>query len=517
MSTHDAAPLEALVTALLRQFAADGVPVERFDTHISTVLLAGEFAYKFKKAVNFGFLDFSTLDRRHHYCTLELALNRRHAPALYVDVLPVTPGPTLGGDGPALEYVVRMRRFATDDRLDIALARGVVRTADITAIAHGLATAHAQAPGMPPLGNFGSPTLIRSQLLAGFDVLADLAPDLPALQGALAAAHAAKAAAFEDRLQRGHVRDCHGDLHLSNIVHYNGHWLPFDCIEFDDGLRYIDTASDLAFLLMDLDVREHVPYANQLLNDYLDASGDYTALAVLDYYLLYRTIVRAKVAAIEARDGSESTGTDDARRRAARHLALARRYLTPRAAPALYLAHGVSGSGKSWTAARLARARGFIHLRSDVERKRLAGLSSRAASGSELDAGLYASVHTEATYARLVTLADAVLAQGHTVVVDASFLQAAQRARFAELADRRGVHFTIIDCDAPREVLEARIRARGATGEDPSEATTAVLARQLATRQALSASERRHVIAASDVLDEQALRQLPGGDRVPSP
>lgn len=514
MNARDDGALEALIVALGEQFAREGLTVERFDTHISTVLLAGEHAYKFKKPVDFGFLDFSTLARRRHYCERELELNRRHAPGIYLDVLPVTAGPTLGGEGPALEYTLRMRRFATADRLDMVLARGEVQDADLTALAQMLAASHAHAAGAPPVGTYGSPTLIRHQLLAGLECLGDIDPDLSGLLRELDGACTATVAAFEQRLQTGHVRDCHGDLHLTNLVRHAGHWSAFDCIEFDDELRYIDTASDLAFLLMDLDVRGQFTFANRLLNDYLEASGDHAALSVLRYYLVYRTVVRAKVARLAA-DGSGDAADRDARARATRHLALARRYLDEQAAPALFLMHGVSGSGKSWVARRLADVLGCVHLRSDVERKRLAGLAPGADSGSAPDSGLYTPDSTAATYARLLHLADTVLGHAYPVIVDATCLQAAQRAPFAALAREHGCPYVIIDCDAPREVLEARIRARQAAGEDPSEATTEVLARQLAQRESLSAKEQHHVVRADGLLaDAPRLRALPGRGRL---
>lgn len=509
----DSSVLDTLVSALAQGFTASGVATERFDTHISTVLLAGDHAYKFKKPVDFGFLDFSTLTRRAHYLALELTLNRRYAPSLYLDVLPITAGPVLNGVGEPIEYVLRMRRFATDERLDRALARGSVRSVDITTIAQQLAGLHQTAGAASTLDDFGTPTLVRSQLLNGLDILADLAPDLDALRDTLAARHPGSVAALENRLQCGHVRDCHGDLHLSNFVRHAGRWLAFDCIEFSNALRFIDTASDLAFLLMDLDVREHAIFANQLLNDYLSATGDYGLLSVLDLYLVYRTIVRAKVARLAADDMAQDP---EAHHRALLHLDLARRYLTPRAAPALYITHGVSGSGKSWVATRIARARGFVHVRSDHERRRLAGLAPAAASHSEQDQGLYAAPHSDATYERLAQLASLIVQQGYSAIIDATFLQTAQRERFAELAREAGVRFAILDCDAPRAVLEARIRARAADGGDPSEATGAVMARQLLTQQPLSGRERRLAIDSRDLEDEAALRQLSGGDRLPA-
>ncbi len=511
-TAHADGPLAAVVDALAARFAARGLQTERFETHISTVLLAGDYAYKFKKPVDFGFLDYSTLERRRHYCELELALNARYAPAIYVDVLPVTAGPTLDGKGPPIEWALRMRRFATNARLDVALREGRVDEADVLVIARSVADMHAQAAGAPAPGRYGTPPLVRRQLLTGLDVMTPFLPDRAAFVGALEAAFAARVAAFEDRLQAGHVRDCHGDLHLSNLVRHDGRWQAFDCIEFDDELRYVDTASDLAFLLMDFDVRGHDAQANALLNEYLAIGGDYGLFAVLDFYLAYRSVVRAKVACLSA-SGKGDAADADARMRAAGHLALVRRYLAPRGAPVLYLTHGVSGSGKSWLARRLASARGFVHLRSDVERKRRAGLAPGASSHSALGADLYDHAHGDATYARLQQLAAGLLAHGCSVIVDASFLDAERRAPFATLAHEIGVDFVILDCAAPRATLEARIDARRSAGTDPSEATHAVLARQLATRDPLNARERRHVIDAADI-DDARLVDLPGAGRL---
>jgi aminoglycoside phosphotransferase family enzyme/predicted kinase len=510
--TGEPGALAALVDALAGRFAAEGLPTELFATHISLVLLAGEYAYKFKKPVDFGFLDFSTLEKRARYCALELALNRRYAPELYIDVLPLcvdAAGPVLGGAGTPVEYAVRMHRFANSERLDEVLARGALADSDLVAIARLLAAAHARAPGAPATAHFGTPPLVRRQLLDGLAVLADVVPDHATLLRQLEARCGEQVGAFEARLQRGHVRDCHGDLHLSNLVRWRGRWLPFDCIEFSDELRWIDTASDLAFLLMDLDLRGASAAANRLANEYLTASGDFGALSVLDFYCLYRSMVRAKVARLA------STGEDDQRRRARAHVALARRYLERPRAPALLITHGVAGSGKSWLAARIAAARGYVHLRSDHERRRLAGLELGAPSRSGLAGGLYAAERSAETYARLAALADGALRAGHSVIVDATFLDAGNRAALRAVAEERGCPFAILDCDAPPAVLRERVATRQRAGNDPSEATLEVLERQLRVRQALTAAERavaRPAVAADDAF----IAALPGTDRLPA-
>ncbi len=514
MAERDNERLHEVVDALARQFEAAGLATERFETHISIVLLAGDFAYKFKKAVDFGFLDFSTLARRAHFCTLELTLNSRHAPALYVDVLPVTEGPILNGTGEPIEYALRMRRFATADRLDQVLLRGALARDDLTAIAGALADAHAHAAPAPASSVFGAPTLVRRQMLDGFAVLLDSLPDGDGFLGALDALCVSHVAAVEDRLQRGHVRDCHGDLHLSNIVRFEGRWLPFDCIEFNDELRYIDTASDLAFLLMDLDVRGHDADANRLLNDYLTMSGDFGALSVLRLYCVYRSVVRAKVARLQ--QGATPVAESEPGRRLQAHAALAGRYLARAPSAALYITHGVSGSGKSWLAGRIAAARGFVHVRSDYERRRLAGLALHAESHSKVDGGLYATVSTDATYERLAQIATTILRAGHTALIDASFLRARHRSALEAVARECGAHFGIVDCDAPEEVLRERILARHQAGRDPSEATLEVLDYQLRTRDALSARERARALSGA-TLDDGSIATLPGCGRLSAP
>jgi uncharacterized protein len=510
---RDADTLCALVDALARQFEAAGQPTERFETHISIVLLAGDFAYKFKKPVDFGFLDFSTLARRAHFCALELTLNRRHAPALYVDVLPVTDGPTLNGPGEPIEYALRMRRFATAERLDQLLLRGALARDELAAIAWALADTHAHAGPAPASSIFGAPTLVRRQMLDGLAVLLDALPNGEGFVSALEALCISHVAALEDRLQRGHVRDCHGDLHLSNIVRFEGRWLPFDCIEFSDELRYIDTASDVAFLLMDLDVRGHDADANWLLNEYLTASGDFGALSVLNLYCVYRSVVRAKVARLQ--QGAMPEPESEAGCKVRAHIALARRYLARTLPPALYITHGVSGSGKSWLAARIASARGFVHVRSDYERRRLAGLALNAESHSRIDDDLYATASTDATYERLAQIAMTTLRAGYTALIDASFLRARHRSALEAVARECGAHFGILDCDAPEAVLRERIVARHKAGRDPSEATLEVLDYQLRTRDALTARERAHALTAT-TLDDASIAALPGCCRVPA-
>jgi predicted kinase len=285
------------------------------------------------------------------------------------------------------------------------------------------------------------------------------------------------------------VRECHGDLHLGNIAVIEGCPTPFDCIEFNAALRWIDVMSEVAFLLMDLADHGRADLASRFLNAYLEVTGDYGGLEVLRYYQVYRALVRAKVNALRARQAQVSRAE---KRRLARlvrdYLDLAAGYTTPRPL-ALMITHGVSGSGKTSATQSLIECAGVVRIRSDVERKRLHGLAPLARSGSGMGRGIYTPEANVATYAHLERLARQILASGMPVVVDAAFLKRAEREAFRALAIDMGVPFVILGFTAPAELLAARVAARAASGRDASEAGVSVIARQLATREPLAPEE----------------------------
>ena len=402
----ESAPLElpAVIQALLQPAMYDHPvqpPFSVLQTHAAYVVLTGEYAYKVKKPVNLGFLDFSTLEKRHFFCHEELRLNSRHTPDVYLAVVPIVAHHgafRLGaGAGEIVDYALKMRQFPQSGLLSALFARGELTLEHMTQLGQRVAAMHALDPTDLAIQAFGALDAIgqviadnyrSGQAYIGRDQTAQQHAETKAFTDALLRDHPEW---FAQRQADGMIRECHGDLHLNNVYYQAGEMHPFDCIEFNPAFRNIDVLYDVAFMLMDLDVREHAIFANQLLNDYLAATGDYGLLSVLDLYLVYRTIVRAKVARLAADDMAQDP---EAHHRALLHLDLARRYLTPRAAPALYITHGVSGSGKSWVATRIARARGFVHVRSDHERRRLAGLAPAAASHSEQDQGLYAAPHS---------------------------------------------------------------------------------------------------------------------------
>ncbi|MFO1422579.1 MAG: AAA family ATPase [Candidatus Competibacteraceae bacterium] len=492
-SAHHPHAQAALIAALLQpaRYPHPVATVEHLQTHISHVLLAGDYAYKIKKPLNLGFLDFTSLEQRKYYCEEELRLNGRLAPEIYLDCLPIggePANPVLGaGGGVAIEYAVRMRRFPQEALLDRVLAAGRLKPRHLDALAHRLADFHRAIPAADPAAPFGEPERVRQPMLDDFTCTRPLLTD-PADREILAAVERWTLAATErlwprlaERKAGGWIRECHGDLHLGNMVLTDAQQIViFDCIEFNDDFRWIDVINDLAFLTMDLRFRDAGGFAQRLLNTYLEYSGDFAGMALLSYYQVYRAMVRAKINAIQASQDSIPEPDRAAARAACRaylRLALA---LTRQPAPFLLIVHGVSGSGKShWTGQLLERFPDAIRIRSDVERKRLFGLGPLDDSGSTLGGGLYTPEVSARTYQRLYDLADELLTAGCPVLMDATFMKRAHRQPFRELADRRGVPFILLDCVADPDTLRARVAARRARGDDAAEADVEVLERQL--------------------------------------
>jgi len=469
--------------------------VELLQTHISYVLLAGDFAYKVKKAVDFGFLDFRTLSARRYYCLEEVRLNRRTAPDLYIDVVGISghpERPEVDGAGPPIEYAVRMRRFERDATLDRLLERGLLDFSMIDVVADAMVAFHQSLPAAAPEGDQGSIRAIEELTGANLACLSQhLTPhDKPMLETHalwVEQQHRALRAAFQQRLAQGHVRECHGDLHLANIAWISGRAVFFDCIEFDAGLRWIDVMNELAFLAMDLQSRGRADLSWRLINRYLEATGDYGGLEVLRYYMAYRAMVRAKVATLKAAQDSHESGAS-AGRESARYIRLASTYAgSP--SPAIILTHGLSGSGKSFLSERLCQVAGAIRLRSDVERKRIHGLWAGDHSHGQIGSNLYRADATRSTYQRLRQLSAQAIQCGYSIVVDAAFLVRWQRDLFLDLARRCRIPCVIVDLDVDLDVLRARVSARHAHGRDASDADLDVLEWQITTSEPLNADE----------------------------
>ncbi len=495
-----------LVDAFRKRLQADsGAEVRLIPTHISWVLLTDTLAYKIKKPVHLAFVDFGTLALRKHFCEEELRLNRRLAASLYLAVVPLhgsAAAPMLEGDGEAIEYAVCMKRFPLGALACEQLKAGTFDSAWVDGLAQRLAefhrsdasalpAPHLQSPQPPtPMGK-DDPPPIPPAIAALLDQLhaAENAERIAALRNwFIAESEAIGTERWRARSNNGATRECHGDLHLANIVLIDGQLVPFDCIEFDAALRQIDVMSEVAFLTMDFAAHGRSDLASRFLDAYLQHSGDRSGARVLRFYEVYRALVRALVSSLmdKARPSDCKCHID--------YLAVAESLaFSPRKPPRLLITHGLSGSGKSTVAQALAWRAEAIRLRSDVERKRLFGLSALASSR---DAGvdIYSPEATRMTFDRLRDSARDLLQAGRAVIVDAAFLMHSERQAFHALAMAEGALFTILDCCADTETLRHRVLARAQAGNDASEATVEVLERQLSFAEPLTEDERCHAI-----------------------
>ncbi|MEO8158420.1 MAG: AAA family ATPase [Betaproteobacteria bacterium] len=496
----------ALVEALRDPacFAHPVGSVSLIETHISFVILTGSIAYKIKKPVDFGFLDFTTLEKRRFFCSEERRLNARFAARIYLDVVPIggtREHPLVEAKGAAIEYAVKLRQFPQEALGDRVLARGELTLLHMDALAELLAGFHARAGTAAGGDPFGSPEAIQSSVVQNFSQILDLpisAAQLSIVNDTQTWArnrHASLCKVFARRKREGRVRECHGDLHLGNIVILDGAPLPFDCIEFNPDLRWIDVMNEVAFMVMDLRAADRADLANRFLNAYLESCGDYDGLRVLDYYVAYRAMVRAKIGMMRA--GQIASGGDAAApRQPTDHRYLALAYDCGRSrAGFIAITHGFSGSGKTTLSRSLAELNGAIRVRSDIERKRMQGMASTDRGEAGMESDLYSADATDATYRRLLDLAQVILDSGHGVIVDATFLQRRHRELFRACAALAGVPFAIVDFTASEALLRERIGKRGRLDEDASDADQAVLEHQLRRAEALQSDELATVFA----------------------
>jgi len=478
----------ALVAALRRALG----DAELIETHISTLLLAGEFAYKLRKPLALGFLDFSSVERRRADCEEELRLNRRTAPQLYLDVLPVF-GPAtqarIGGadePGEAIDWLLRMRRFDNDGLLDRLASRGELTDALVDALAARVASFHDALPASPAA--YGDPQTVLSWARANFDALGREAP--AGLRDWTEHEFARVAPLLARRRAQGFAREGHGDLHLGNIVRVDGEPLPFDGIEFNAALRHTDTMTDVAFTFMDLWRHGLRPQAWRFASGYVEHTGDYGGLALLPFFAVYRALVRAQVASLRLAQAGDDAAREAARAALTRDLRVAGELSQLRqSTPALVLCCGLSGSGKSTVALALLQPLGAVRIRSDVERKRLAGVASTARPTADQARQLYSLAMNTRTYARLQSIAQALLRAGLNVVVDAAALRRPERDELRALAAADGARFVLVECTAPESVLRERIARRMAANRDASDATLEVLDFQLSVREPVAADE----------------------------
>lgn len=465
--------------------------VELIQTHISWVLLTGQWAYKIKRPVCYSFVDLRSQEHRAFLCQEEVRLNQRFAPELYMGVSRITQSDgqvRMEGGGTVIEHAVKMRQFPREELLDRLLDKNAVGTGTKALAEFGghLARIHATLPVTPSDSQWGRPETVRAQLLENLEQCATAAAvfqDTDSVQALRQPLEAALEGALSWMAVRWHgrVRECHGDLHCANIVRRDAQLCAFDCLEFDPALRWMDVAQELATLLADLQARRQPALAAAFLGAYLAQSGDYQACRLLSVYQVHRSLVRAKVMAVNAKNALQEQGdTKDLQRQYQRHIACARGFLSAHR-PRLILMHGVSGSGKTWLAQRLAPPLAAVHLSSDRERKRLADAHPAP--------DRYSPEARAQIYEHLANCATDTLAGGFTTLVDATFGTSEQRARFLAVAASLAVPLYMVRCQAPPELLRARIDARLADHRDPSDANQDVLAWQQRHLEAVSPTE----------------------------
>jgi len=460
--------------------------VQLIETHVSWVLLTGEFAYKIKRPVQYSFVDQRSLERRRFLCLEEVRLNRRFAPELYLGVCPITAGSgeaRVEGSGSVIEHAVKMRQFSRDQELDRLLAAGGIGLAELESFGHELARIHDCLPIAPAAqhdaaGTAAAVVLDNLEECARAGKALGWTADPGTLRAPLEALLASSRQLRKQRLAETRVRECHGDLHARNIVRCGARLVAFDCLEFDPALRWIDVADEIAFLLADLRARQRPLHAQAFLGGYLTESGDYQTCILQSLFQAHRAVVRAKISALGASQaGTRGDTLSAARSQYEAYVGVARDAVGP-PRPILVLMCGLSGSGKTWLAQRLAPELEAVHVRSDIERKRLVGLAATDHSHSAIAAGLYSRDATQRVYERLAECAADTLQGGYTTIVDATFGHADDRSRFRDLATALRLRTCVVYCRAPRQLLQARIVERQRRRDDASEADLAVLAWQ---------------------------------------
>ena len=458
--------------------------IHMLQTHISWIFLAGQYAYKLKKPLDLGFLDFTSLEKRRFFCEQELCLNQRLAPAIYLEVLPIsrTDGTyQLGNVNNIQDYCLKMLRFSQDDLLDRRLDSGGFDPAWMDVLAKNIATFHATAETNPEIQAFGDTHFLHEHITANLHVAGEHAGtvieagQLNAIRQFSETFIREHQKGFAVRQREGHIRDGHGDLHLKNIALFQGRPMVFDCIEFNDEYRMIDTMSDVAFLTMDCDVRSCSDLGFRFLSRYLECSGDYAGLMVLPLYLSYRAGVRGKVACLLS-DGQGIGAGEQCRQfaEATRYFTLAESYtLSPH--PRLFAIGGFSGSGKSRLALLGCGIERAIIIRSDATRKRIAD--------DHVPLDLYSTEMNIRTYKMMFAAAKTALAAGFSVILDATFFRQEDRQCIRQLAISAHVESRIFWLNIKESVLRRQIKQRMQADKDISDADLHVLDMQLAHYQ----------------------------------
>lgn len=478
-------------------------PVSTFEvieTHLSWIILTGSYAYKIKKPLNLGFQDFTTLEKRKYYCELEIILNKRLASEIYIEVLPISGSvtqPKLNGKGEVFEYAIKMHQFPQEEILSKLVKTHMLSKEIISDIATQIAQFHIEAPICSMHRLWGRPEEVFAPIQDNFNALKKLKFAEDHFEDILYieawAQHQYKML-YPFLLQRKtgeYIRACHGDLHLGNMVMIKAKPVIFDCIEFNESFRWTDVMNDVSFLAMDLEHHRLHEMSFLFINHYLEYTGDYAGATLLRFYQCYRSMVRAKISALQL---FQLVATDPLVMRLKEDfknfLLLAKQY-TKQAKPTLTITFGVSGTGKTTYTEQLMMSEGAIRLRSDIVRKQMYGIFPHSVITDEQKQKIYSSQATQALYHKLQMLARTLLQGNLNVIIDATCLKRWQRQLFFDLASQTNIPLQILSFEASKENLQQRIEKRRALKQDASDADIEILEQQLSTLEPLTEEEKR--------------------------
>lgn len=491
--------------------------VELVQTHISYVFIAGDFVYKIKKPVNFGFLDFTSLEKRKYYCEEELRLNKRLAPSIYLDVVSIAQDSQdnllLGNGEKVIDYAVRMKKLPLDKMLKTLLANGQVNEKVMDAIAGKIAAFHKLAETGGRVDEMGSPATIRHNHEENFgQTLQYVNVTIPEYQYHFIKDYVEnfleeKKALFAERVADGRIRDCHGDLHLEHIC-ITDEIIIFDCIEFNERFRFCDVAAEVAFLTMDLDFNGYLQQGEYFVKSYLKYSGDDDMLILLNFYRCYYAYVRGKVISfrLDQKDLLPDERSQIAKT-AGHYFDLAYTYAARLERPVLILTAGLMGSGKSYQARHLAARLGAKTIRTDILRKELLNINPTDRHYVEFGQGIYSDDISRLTYDKAYELAEVAIKSAKPVIIDASFKRRSERQKAMQLAQKLDIPFYIIECTCRDEVVKIRLEKRAREKSNASDGRWEIFQEQKKDFDAINEVPAGHYFKIDTAGNPEILRQ----------
>jgi hypothetical protein len=509
--------LPELVKALLeaKAYPEATKQIELVQTQMSFVFLTDDCAYKVKKPVNLGFLDYTTLEKRHFYCQKEIELNRRLCPEVYLGVVPITKDRNnifVEGKGEVIEHAVKMRRLPHEAMMDVLLAKNQVSPEMLTAVAQKLAEFHQRAETNANISAFGDIKVITQNTDENFSqtekyIGKTISPGT--LQRIKAYAEGfieTNTSLFNKRVADGRIRDCHGDVHAAHICFTDGICI-YDCIEFNDRFRYCDVASEVAFLAMDLDHYGRADLSHSFVNAYIDKSKDRELGKLLNFYKCYRAYVRGKVESFKLDD--PYIAPDEKRQAleiASSYFDLAHAYTGSR--PTLLITTGLVGTGKTVLAQALAKRLGLVVISSDVTRKKLASIPLTEHHFDEFDTGIYSPEFSGKTYDKMFSETKHILGEGGSVILDASFIKAEERLKAKRLAEEMGADFFIVECSLDEKAIKQRLAQRLEEGSTSDGRWEIYQPQKRAFDPVVEVPPQNHVIINTSKPVEENIRQI---------